>query len=73
MSKSENGNAVASSALLGRAIVWLLTLSLIGVGWFIFDGIEDKRWGRTIVGIINCTNGMAFMWMIQAWRRRPND
>jgi len=63
---------VACTDLLGRVLLWLVTLSLIPQGWLIYGSMEDKAWARTIVGVINCTNGMAFLWMWQCWRMRRN-
>lgn len=54
--------------------VWLCSLSMIGVGWFIYDHSPDKSWGRVAVGAVNELNGMAAAWCIITWaelRKKP--
>lgn len=49
--------------------VWLLTLCLIPVGWWLFEILGNTGWGRVVVGVINSTNGAASMMAAMLWTR----
>ena len=61
-SKPLKKDSVKSSNTFFRFWLFIMTLSLIPIAWHLYDIIDNKAWGRVIVGITNQINGMAGLW-----------